>query len=120
MKQMFQAYFLSSVMILLLSILVSLIIGALFFFHITDTHTTTMCIWVLSILLYLIGGSIFGYYIQSRILIHLFCIGLLLISLFFIFVKIQGFVILRIICKILAFSIGTIFIHEHKLKKGSI
>lgn len=114
MKQMLQAYLISIFTIIILSLLVSLIIGTLFFFHITDTNITTISVWILGILLYAIAGFIFGHYTSRKILIHLLVFSTIFLLLYFILTPYNSFTFVRMLCKILAFTIGTISIQKKK------
>ena len=114
MKPTLKAYLISTLTIVMLSILVSLILGTLFFFHITDTTFSTMMIWILGIVIYLIAGLLFGHYLQRKILIHIFIMIFLVFAIYFITTPIATFTLIRLFCKLLAFSIGTIFIQNKK------
>ena len=114
MKPTLQAYLLSTITILMLSILVSLIIGTLFFFHITDTTFSNMIIWILGIGIYFLAGLVFGHYLQRKILIHLFVMLLIVLSIYFICIPITTFPFIRLLCKLLSFIIATILIQNKK------
>ena len=114
MKQSLKAYLFSIIIIIMLALLVSLIMGTLFFFHITDTNLLTGFIWVFGILLYAVGGMLFGHYTSKKILIHLLIIMIIILSFYFILMPFDGFTFVRTLCKLLAFSITTIFIQNKK------
>ena len=114
MKQLLQAYGITISIIIMLSILVSLIFGTLFFFHITDTTITTIAVWLFGILMYFIAGILFGHYTNKKILIHILVISIIMLTMYFIFFPIESFSLIRIACKILAFAIATILMQNKK------
>ena len=114
MKQTLQAYLLSTLTILMLSILVSLIIGILFYFHITNTTFSNILLWLVGISIYFIAGLLFGHYLQKKILIHIFVIFIIIFTLYFIFIPLKTINLIRLLCKLFAFSFATILIQNKK------
>ncbi|MDD6467867.1 MAG: hypothetical protein PUF50_06760 [Erysipelotrichaceae bacterium] len=110
MKQTVQAYLLSLISILLLAILVSLIIGILFFFQLVSTPFIDILLWILGIVVFAIGGMIFGYYLQKRILIQALLLSTLIFITSLLFTPFQWLHFLYQICKWCAFIVGTILI----------
>lgn len=114
MKQTMQAYLLSLIGILLLAILVSLILGALFFFNLVSTPVVDILLWITGIFVFIIGGMIFGYYLQKRILIQAIILSTLIFLTSILFTPFQWAHFLYQLCKWFAFLAGTILVQATK------
>lgn len=109
MNQKLRILLTSILIVYSITLLVSLIVGALYYFHLLSTSLFHITTWILGVCSYLLGGIYIGYNIQKKALFHAFINALFFLAMMLVF----GFPttllsILELFSKLIAYVVASV------------